>query len=218
MIGKYLRPGISKIINPIARGLLKIGVTPNMVTVFGTVLNITLAIVFIAATNHIIIGSLLLGLTVFVDLVDGAMARQIGHGTPYGAILDATLDRVADGAVFGSILWWAMENRAGDTWLLITTLVTLVFSEVISYAKARAEASGIPVSVGLIERPERLIISLVCLCLTGIGIHYNVRWLSYCIDAAMWVLAIGSIFTVIQRLYVASKAPNAREDFIEQDN
>ena len=135
MIGKYLRPGISKIINPIARGLLKIGVTPNMVTVFGTVLNITLAIVFIAATNHIIIGSLLLGLTVFVDLVDGAMARQIGHGTPYGAILDATLDRVADGAVFGSILWWAMENRAGDTWLLITTLVTLVFSEVIYMPK-----------------------------------------------------------------------------------
>ena len=106
MIGKYLRPGISKVINPVARGLLKIGVTPNMMTIFGTVLNITLAVVLIALTEHVTIGAILLGLTVFVDLIDGAMARQIGHGTPYGAVLDATLDRIADGAVIVSILWW----------------------------------------------------------------------------------------------------------------
>lgn len=119
MIGKYLRPGITKVINPIARGLLKIGVTPNMMTIFGTVLNVTLAIVLIAITEHVTIGAILLGLTVFVDLIDGAMARQIGHGTPYGAVLDATLDRIADGAVIGSILWWEINNRPDDTWLLI---------------------------------------------------------------------------------------------------
>ncbi|WQD12295.1 MAG: CDP-alcohol phosphatidyltransferase family protein [Lawsonella clevelandensis] len=115
-----------------------------MMTIFGTVLNVTLAIVLIAITEHVTIGAILSGLTVFVDLIDGAMARQIGHGTPYGAVLDATLDRIADGAVIGSILWWEIDNRPDDTWLLITTIVTLVFSEVISYAKARAEASGNP--------------------------------------------------------------------------
>ena len=213
MIGKYLRPGISKVINPVARGLLKIGVTPNMMTIFGTVLNITLAVVLIALTEHVTIGAILLGLTVFVDLIDGAMARQIGHGSPYGAVLDATLDRIADGAVIGSILWWEINNRPDDTWLLITTIVTLVFSEVISYAKARAEASGIPVNNGLIERPERLIIALVGIGFTGIGLHFGVQWMTYFINAAMWILAIGSIITVGQRLHLVSKAPHAREDF-----
>lgn len=213
MIGKYLRPGIAKVINPIARGLLKIGVTPNMMTIFGTVLNVTLAIVLIAITEHVTIGAILLGLTVFVDLIDGAMARQIGHGTPYGAVLDATLDRIADGAVIGSILWWEINNRPDDTWLLITTIVTLVFSEVISYAKARAEASGIPVNNGLIERPERLIIGLVGIGFTGIGLYFDVQWMTYFINAAMWILAIGSIITVGQRLHVVSHAPHAREDF-----
>lgn len=213
MIGKYLRPGITKVINPIARGLLKIGVTPNMMTIFGTVLNVTLAIVLIAITEHVTIGAILLGLTVFVDLIDGAMARQIGHGTPYGAVLDATLDRIADGAVIGSILWWEINNRPDDTWLLITTIVTLVFSEVISYAKARAEASGIPVNNGLIERPERLIIGLVGIGFTGIGLYFDVQWMTYFINAAMWILAIGSIITVGQRLHVVPHAPHAREDF-----
>ena len=213
MIGKYLRPGITKVINPIARGLLKIGVTPNMMTIFGTVLNVTLAIVLIAITEHVTIGAILLGLTVFVDLIDGAMARQIGHGTPYGAVLDATLDRIADGAVIGSILWWEINNRPDDTWLLITTIVTLVFSEVISYAKARAEASGIPVNNGLIERPERLIIGLVGIGFTGIGLYFDVQWMPYFLNAAMWILAIGSIITVGQRLHVVSHAPHAREDF-----
>lgn len=213
MIGKYLRPGITKVINPVARGLLKIGVTPNMITIFGTVLNVTLAIVLIAITEHVTIGAILLGLTVFVDLIDGAMARQIGHGTPYGAVLDATLDRIADGAVIGSILWWEINNRPDDTWLLITTIVTLVFSEVISYAKARAEASGIPVNNGLIERPERLIIGLVGIGFTGIGLYFDVQWMTYFINAAMWILAIGSIITVGQRLHAVSHAPHAREDF-----
>lgn len=216
MIGKYLRPGITKVINPVARGLLKIGVTPNMMTIFGTVLNISLAIALIAITDHVTIGAILLGLTVFVDLIDGAAARQIGHGTPYGAVLDATLDRIADGAVIGSILWWEIKNRPDDTWLLITTIVTLVFSEVISYAKARAEASGIPVNNGLIERPERLIIALVGIGFTGIGQYYDVHWMTYIINAAMWILAIGSIITVGQRLHVVSKAPHAREDFDTQ--
>lgn len=216
MIGKYLRPVVTKVINPIARGLLNIGVTPNMMTIFGTLLNVTLAIVLIAATEHLIIGALLLGLTGFVDLIDGAMARLIGHGTPYGAVLDATLDRIADGAVIGSILWWAITTRPEDTWLLITTIVALVFSEVVSYAKARAESHGIPVNNGLIERTERLIIALVGIGVTGLGIYYGVHWLTYTINVAMWILAVGSIITAGQRLHLVSQAPHARDDFDAQ--
>ena len=217
MIAKYLRPVFTKIITPIAKALLKIGVTPNMMTVFGTVLNSALAIYFFAITGQLIIGALVLGALVFVDMVDGAMAREIGSGTPFGAVLDATLDRVADGAIFGSILWWVFKNRPEDHVLMVITLITLVFSSVISYTKARAEASGIPVTVGIIERPERLIISLVAVELTGLGLHFDVGWLVYSIHAAMWILAIGSVVTVIQRLVAVYKHPTARKDFAEQE-
>lgn len=216
MIAKYLRPFFTKIINPIAKGLLKIGVTPNMMTVFGTILNSALAIYFFAISGKLITGALVLGALVFVDMIDGAMARQIGTGTPYGAVLDATLDRVADGAIFGSIFWWAMVHRPDDRWLLITIMVTVVFSGVISYAKARAEASGIPVTVGLIERPDRLVIGLVAVALTGVGLYFHVSWLVYALNVAMWILALGSIFTVFQRLRQVYQHPTARVDFEQQ--
>lgn len=216
MIGKYLRPVFTKIITPIAKGLLKIGVTPNMMTVFGTVLNSVLAIYFFAISGHLIIGALVLGALVFVDMIDGAMAREIGSGTPFGAVLDASLDRIADGAIFGSIFWWIMMNRPGDYSLMVATLITLVFSGVISYTKARAEASGIPITVGIIERPERLIISLVAVELTGLALHFGVGWLVYAIHVAMWILAVGSVITVLQRLLAVYKHPEARQDFAKQ--
>ncbi len=96
---------------------------------------------------------------VVFDMLDGAMARERGGGTRFGAVLDATCDRISDGAVFCGLLWWiafGMHDRP----LVVATLICLVTSQVISYIKARAEASGLRGDGGLIERPERLIIVL----------------------------------------------------------
>ena len=92
-------------------------------------------------------------------MLDGAMARQLGGGTRFGAVLDATCDRIGDGAIFCGLLWWAAFG-VRSTSLVVATLICLVTSQVISYIKARAEASGLSAEGGMIERPERLMIVL----------------------------------------------------------
>ena len=116
-----------------------------------------------------------------------------------GRVLDATCDRVADGAIFAGLAWWAVYHE-NSKWLLVATLICLVTSQVISYAKARAEASGLTADGGWIERPDRLIIVLVGSGLTGMG-------LPWAIHIAMWVLAAGSIVTVFQRVLAVRQFP-----------
>ncbi len=89
-------------------------------------------------------------------MLDGAMARQSGGGTRFGAVLDATCDRIGDGAIFCGLLWWAAFGMR-STSLVVALMICLVTSQVISYVKARAEASGLSGEGGLIERPERLV-------------------------------------------------------------
>ncbi len=121
-------------------------------------------------------------------MLDGAMARQRGGGTRFGAVLDATCDRIGDGAIFCGLLWWAAFGMR-STSLVVATLICLVTSQVISYIKARAEASGLSAEGGMIERPERLIIVLVGAGLSGL---FGVPWL---LHVAMWVLAVTSLIT-----------------------
>jgi CDP-diacylglycerol--glycerol-3-phosphate 3-phosphatidyltransferase len=136
-------------------------------------------------------------------MLDGAMARARGGGTRFGAVLDATCDRVADGAIFAGLAWWAVYHEQSRP-LVIATLICLVCSQVISYAKARAEASGLSADGGLIERPDRLVIVLVGSGLTGLG-------LDWAIHIAMWLLAAGSVITVLQRVLAVRNSPGARE-------
>ena len=96
---------------------------------------------------------------VLADMLDGAMARERGGGTRFGAVLDATCDRISDGAIFCGLLWWVAFGLNSPP-LVVATMICLVTSQVISYVKARAEASGLEGGGGLIERPERLIIVL----------------------------------------------------------
>ncbi|MEO9221748.1 MAG: phosphatidylinositol phosphate synthase, partial [Mycobacteriaceae bacterium] len=161
------------------------------------------AAVTLFPTGHLLIGTLVIWFFVMFDMLDGAMARVRGGGTPFGAVLDASCDRIADGAIFGSLTWWAFT--LGDSLPLAgAALVCLVTSQVTSYVKARAEASGFAAHAGLIERPERLIIVLVGAGLTGLG-------LSWSIHIAMWVLAVTSVITVVQRVLAVRNADGARD-------
>ena len=135
-------------------------------------------------------------------MLDGAMARERGGGTRFGAVLDATCDRIGDGAIFCGLLWWAAFGMH-STSLVVATMICLVTSQVISYIKARAEASGLRGDGGLIERPERLIIVLVGAGLSGVP-FLHVPWL---LPSRCGCSRCASLVTVGQRLHPCGLRP-----------
>lgn len=196
------RASVSKVTLPIGRTLLRTGLTPDAMTVIGTLATIAAAVTLFPM-GHLFIGTLVIWLFVMFDMLDGAMARARGGGTRFGSVLDATCDRIADGAIFAGIAWWCIVTEPHQ-WLFVATLICLVTSQVISYAKARAEAAGLYGDGGLIERPDRLIIVLVGTGLTGLG-------LGWAVHVAMWILAVGSVITVGQRMASIAASPGARD-------
>ena len=199
------RAAYAKLSRPVAKAALRMGLTPDSITIIGT------AGTVIAALTLFPIGQLWWGaFAVFVfvlaDMLDGAMARERGFGTRFGGVLDATCDRIADGAVFCGLLWWAAFGMH-STSLVVATMICLVTSQVISYIKARAEANGLTGDGGIIERPERLIIVLVGAGLSGVS-FLHVPWL---VHVAMWVLAVASLITLGQRLHAVRTSPGAME-------
>lgn len=205
MISFKGRQVVSAVTTPLGKFLLRIGLSPDAMTVLGTVATVAAAIVLFSQ-GWLFAGALVCWAFVMVDMVDGAMARAQGGGTRFGAVLDATCDRIADGAIFGALAYWAAVKQP-HRWLLVATLICLVTSQVISYAKARAEASGLSGDGGLIERPERLIIVL-----TGAGFTTfpGLHW-SWAIHVAMWVLAVASVITVCQRMWSIRTSPGAKD-------
>ena len=194
---------MSLIIEPIAKTFVKLGVSPNAVTIGGTVLAIVFA-VWLIPTGHVFAAAALIGLTAATDMVDGTMARMVGGGTKFGATLDATCDRLSDGAIFGAMAYWFATREDPHHLFAVLSLVILVASQVTSYVKARAEASGIKVEGGLIERPERLLIGLVGLGLSGVGVPYI-------LGLSLAILTAGSIYTVIERLLIVARSESAQE-------
>lgn len=202
MLNIFGRAPVSKVTDPLGRALAKAGATPDAITVIGTVASIAGALVLFP-TGHLFWGTMWVWAFVMFDMLDGAVARARGGGSKFGAMLDATSDRIADGAIFGALAWWAVYHDNSKP-LFVATLICLITSQVISYAKARAEASGYSANVGLIERPDRLVIVLVGAGFTGLG-------LPWAIHLAMWILAVGSVITVGQRIWVVRQAPGARD-------
>ncbi|APT07615.1 phosphatidylglycerophosphate synthase [Corynebacterium glutamicum] len=203
MLGLHGRKPAQVIVEPVAKLMIKLKVTPNQLTLVSAGLTVGVALLLIP-TGHLIWAAVLTGLFAAFDMIDGTVARMQGGGTKFGATLDATCDRITDGALFGAIIWWLVYSYDAPQALVAASLVCLVASQVISYVKARGEASEFTMDGGLVERPERLIVSLVGLGLTGMGVPYA-------IDVALWALAAGSIYTVVQRLVMAGKSPLAKE-------
>ena len=197
------RAAYEKLSTPIAKGALRIGLTPDTVTIIGTAGSV-LAALTLFPIGQLWWGAVAVWFFVLADMLDGAMARQRGGGTRFGAVLDATCDRISDGAVFCGLLWWAAFGLHSSS-LMVATLICLVTSQVISYIKARAEASGLSGGGGLIERPERLIIVLV-----GAGVSDLPFFpMPMVLHVAMWVLAVASLITVGQRLHTVRSSPQA---------
>jgi len=197
------RAAYTKLSTPVAKGALRIGLTPDMVTIIGTAGSV-LAALTMFPIGQLWWGAVAVFFFVLADMLDGAMARQRGGGTRFGSVLDATCDRISDGAVFCGLLWWAVFGLHSSS-LAVATLICLVTSQVISYIKARAEATGLDGGGGLIERPERLVIVLA-----GAGISdFFLFPIPVVLHVAMWVLAVASLITVGQRLHSVRSSPEA---------
>ncbi|MFC4857390.1 phosphatidylinositol phosphate synthase [Actinophytocola glycyrrhizae] len=200
MLNIFARASVSRVTDPIGAALVRIGLTPNGMTVIGTAGAVGFAL-WLFPAGHLLAGTFVVWGFVMLDLLDGAMARARGGGTKFGGVLDSVCDRIADGALMAGIAWYAFEV-ADRRPLAAAALICLVLGQVISYIKARAEASGLSANVGLVERAERLIIALVGTGLQGLGVPYAV-------DVALWLLVAGSAITVGQRLVAVRQSAAA---------
>jgi CDP-diacylglycerol---glycerol-3-phosphate 3-phosphatidyltransferase len=197
MLNIFARASVSRVTDPIGAALVRVGLTPNGMTLFGTAGAVGFAL-WLFPTGHLLAGTF--AVWGFV-MLDGAMARALGGGTKFGGVLDSTCDRIADGALLAAIAWYALEVADSGP-LGAAALICLVLGQVISYIKARAEAAGLSANVGLVERAERLIIALVGTGLQGLGVPYAV-------DVALWLLVAGSVITVVQRLIAVRQSAAA---------
>ncbi len=186
-----LRAPIGRVTRPVAGWLLRAGVTPDAVTLAGTV-GVCVGSLGFLARGSFFLGTLIAVLSVFTDMLDGAMARERGTSSRFGAWLDSTSDRVADAAVFCALAWW--YTGAGDDRLLAgVALYCLVAGVVVSYAKARAEGLGLTCDVGIAERSERMTLVFAGTALVGFGAPAVV------LAVFLWVLAALTTVTVGQR-------------------
>jgi CDP-diacylglycerol--glycerol-3-phosphate 3-phosphatidyltransferase len=202
MLGVSARPVVAKVVAPVVAALARAGVTADMVTVAGF-LGAVAGSVLLIARGEFFWGVVVVTVSVLLDLLDGALARARGGGSVFGAVLDSTLDRAADAAVFGALVWW--YAGVGDNRLLmLLALLCLVLGVLTSYVKARAEGVGIACDVGIVERTERLILVLVGIGLAGLGVPYAVH-------VALWVLLVGSAVTVGQRVAAVHRGAVGRE-------
>ena len=199
------RAAYAKLSRPVAKAALRAGFTPDSVTILGTA-GAVLSALTLFPIGQLWWGAVAVWFFVLADMLDGAMAREKGGGTRFGAVLDATCDRIGDGAVFCGLLWWAAFGLKSDS-LVVATLICLVTSQVISYIKARAEASGLRGGGGIIERPERLTIVLVGAGLSDLPFFP----LPLALHVAMWLLAVLSMITIGQRLHTVRTSPAAAD-------
>jgi CDP-diacylglycerol---glycerol-3-phosphate 3-phosphatidyltransferase len=185
----FLRPFFQRLFSPLIQALARTPVTPNMITVGGT-LGVAAASLAMMPIGWLFPGAATATVFIFTDMLDGQLARIKGDSGRYGAFLDSTMDRFGDAAIFGGIIIWFIRTNHV---LAVVALFCLTGGLCVSYVKARAEGLGLNANVGLIERPERVLIALVAIGLSGLG-------LPYILAVGMWGLAAGTAFTLYQRM------------------
>ena len=178
---------------PVGNLFLRWGVSPDVVTVIGT-LGVSAGALIFFPQGQLLIGVLVITAFVFSDMIDGYMARQLGRSSSWGAFLDSTMDRFGDAAVFGGLVLYFLAGPGDSTTYGVLALVCLVLGTITSYARARAESLGMQAKGGIAERADRLVAVLV---MTGLSDLFGLPGLLYLV---LWVLAIASAVTVVQRM------------------
>ncbi|MFQ4149054.1 phosphatidylinositol phosphate synthase [Arthrobacter sp. LAPM80] len=192
MLNKYARALFAAIFTPVAAFLVRMKVSPDAVTIIGT-LGVAGGALIGYPLGELFWGTVVITVFVFSDIIDGLMARMLGRSGKWGAFLDSTLDRVGDGAVFAGIVVW-FYTGGNNHFIAAMALTCLVLGSIVSYAKARAEGLGMSANVGIAERSDRLVVVLVATGLVGLGIPEAV------LAVVLVLLAAASLVTVFQRV------------------
>lgn len=187
-----LRGLMTRVMTPLADALLRRGVSPDAVTITGT-LAVVVTALWAYPTGHLLLGTLVISAFVLTDSLDGVMARRAGRSSAWGAFLDSTLDRFGDAAIFAGLVLWFFgtgDDRVAGT----LALACLVLGSIVPYARARAEGLGMTAAVGIAERADRLAAVLVACALVGVGLP------SVVLTVVLGLLALASAVTVGQRM------------------
>ncbi len=195
-----LRPLMAKLWKAPAKGLLRLGATPNGVTMFGAFGAVASALWFVPR-GQILAAVIAITAFAFTDMLDGTMARLSGKTSRFGAFLDSTLDRVVDAAIFGTLAWYYFDI---DRLTATAALLALILGSFVPYARARAEGLGIEAKAGIAERSDRLVAIGILGIAIGVGAPQAV--MTY----GLFALALAAAITVVQRSLQVAKA--SRED------
>jgi CDP-diacylglycerol--glycerol-3-phosphate 3-phosphatidyltransferase len=192
MISSALKPAVTRLIEPVARLALRVGLTPNIITLIGAI-GVLVSAGYFYPREEYFAGTLFICFFALSDLFDGTMARISDKGaSKWGGFLDSTIDRITDSAITIAILIPLIE---ADDKLAYLGLITLVTGLLIPYIRAKAESYSIACSVGIAERTERLVIILAAIGFEGLNVPYALA-------IGLWLLAILGVITVIQRIKV----------------
>lgn len=189
----WLKNGYLRVIDPVANWLVRRRVHPNTITSIGTACSVTGGIIY--GTGHISVGGFFLSLTALFDVLDGTVARRSNRSSTFGAFLDSTLDRLADGAVLGGLaVFYALNPVHRSVPMVVVCLAGIIGSFLTSYTRARAEALGLDAKVGILQRPERVVLLAVPQAFFGLRLH---GWI---LAAIIVFLTVTAWITVVQRV------------------
>jgi CDP-diacylglycerol--glycerol-3-phosphate 3-phosphatidyltransferase len=196
MLSASLKPAVTRAINPIARGALRLGLTPNAVTAIGAI-GLVISALYFYPRQEFFWGTIVISIFALSDLFDGAMARISQKGASHwGGFLDSTIDRITDSAIMVGLII-ALTDIEDP--LAPIALAALVAGGLVSYVRAKAESLNIACSGGIAERTERLILTLTAIGLDGLGVPYALA-------IGIWALLILATVTVVQRILIVKAA------------
>ena len=202
----YLKNGALRVIEPAISFLARHNVSPNTITTVGTLLTVAAGVVY--ATGHIMTAGWLMAVPAFFDVLDGSGARRTGRSTKFGAFYDSSLDRVADGALMaGLTVFYATNPIHHNIWMAVVCQVAMVGTFLISYTRARAESIGIDAKVGVMQRPERIVL------LSAPQALFGLFWNGWVLIGIVILLAVTAWITAVQRIlfvYHATKGMDSQ--------
>jgi CDP-diacylglycerol---glycerol-3-phosphate 3-phosphatidyltransferase len=203
LLPDWLKNGYLHVIDPVANWFVRRGVHPNTITIVGTICTVAGGVIY--ATGHISTGGWFLGATGLFDVLDGTVARRSNKSSTFGAFLDSTLDRLADGALLsGLAVFYALNPNHHNVPMVVVCLAGLIGAFLTSYIRARAEALGMDAKVGMMQRPERIVLLSVPQAFFGLALHGLILGL------IIIFLTITAWITVVQRMQFVYRQTTAR--------
>jgi CDP-diacylglycerol--glycerol-3-phosphate 3-phosphatidyltransferase len=201
MVGASIGRGASRIINLMVQGIVAARIHPNVLTTVGVIINVFCGILF-GLGEFFLAGIVLIAANLF-DMSDGNVARVTGNVTRFGAFLDSSLDRLSDMVIFAGIIFFYASNTPQRSLLnAFLAIVALMGSVMVSYTTARAEGLGIKANIGFLQRPERVVLII----LGALSTHWeSSNFFANRMPQVLWILAIGSFWTFIHRMYFTWK-------------